>query len=123
MKISYRCSDEINRLLDEESKRQELTKSGLIDNIIRDYFSRPHEDKNVVTEKRIKNRNRMRNAETIKDFKEILSKYNELDLFLRNSFNTAWGCDEDTLEFEQTVIRILYNIAENTEKIRKELTR
>ena len=123
MMICYRCDDEINELLNKESKMCELTKNGLIDNIIRDYFSRPHEDKNVVTERRIKNRNRMRNAETIRMFKEILSKYNELDLFLRSSFNTTWGCNKDTLEFEQTVIRILYNIAENTEKIRKELTR
>ena len=123
LKVSYRCDEKINELLEEESKKRELTKNGLIDNIIRDYFSQPHDEKNVVTNKKIRNRNRMRNEEIIKAFQEIMSKYNELDFFLKSSFDTTWGCAEDTLEFERTVITFLINIAENTEKIRKELTR
>ncbi len=121
MRISYRCDDEINKLLDCESEREELTKNGLIDNIIRAYFSRPPENKNVISERRIRNRNRMRNAETIKAFRDIIDKYDELLEYMDRIFDTRWASSEESEEFRKIVIMLIINIARSLEYIKKEL--
>ncbi len=99
----------------------ELTKQALIDNIIRDYFRVDHKDSYVVSEKKIRDRNRKRNKEFIEKLNIITDQFNDLSEFLSRVFDTRWGHLEENEEFKQIVVKLIVNIAQNIEKIRLEV--
>ncbi len=121
MKLSYKCDEKLNRMIEREAARQEITKQAFFDNLIRDYFKLDHKDSYVISDKKLRDRERKRSRETIGKFNEIIEKYDELLDFMDRIFDTRWASREESEEFRKIVVKLIINIAGILESIKKEL--
>ena len=121
MKLSYKCDEKINQMIEREAARQEITKQAFFDNMIRNYFKLDHKDSYVISDKKIRDRERKRSRETIGKFNEIIERYDELTEYMDQVFDTRWALREESEEFRQIVVKLLINIAGSLENIKKEL--